>query len=515
MDRLDIMNSINENVFDVIIIGGGATGLGIALDSVTRGYKTLLVEALDFAKGTSSRSTKLLHGGVRYLEQGNVSLVHEALRERHYIIKNAPHLCRKQAFIIPTNTCFKSFYYAIGLSIYDFMAGKLGIGKTHYLNKTEAQKRLKNIRDEQLKAGVCYYDGQFDDARLALTLARSAIEKGAYCLNYTKATHLLKNNNGIVEGVEICDYFSTETKKVYAQCIINATGVFASEINAHGGVHDDIIPSQGVHLVVDRSFLPTEAALMIPKTSDGRVLFALPWKGKLILGTTDTIVEHIEYEPLALDEEIDFIIKTANEYFTHSISRADVKSVFVGLRPLVKPSKMQESKKVSRSHKIDIAPSKLITINGGKWTTYRSMAEECLDFAIKQGLLKDCACVTKDIKLFGYQEGGNFDDRLCGYGSEGDAILKLEQEDAKMAECIHPEYPYTYAQVFWAIKHEMALRIEDVLARRIRLLFLDAKATQQCAYDVATFMASYLHWDEKRLQEEIKDFIDLAAKYQI
>lgn len=504
---------------DVLIIGGGATGLGCAVDAASRGYSTILLEAKDFAKGTSSRSTKLVHGGVRYLAQGDVPLVREALRERGRLEKNAPQLFKRQAFIIPGEKWWTAPYYTFGLWIYDRLSGKLSIGHTRYLSQSEAQQRLSGVKTDLLRNAVCYYDGQFDDARLAVTLAQTAIDHGATVLNYFAVTGLSKDEAGKVNGVTAQDALTGETYHIQTKAVVNATGVFANDILAmdHPGEPPRIVPSQGIHLVLDRDFLPGDDALMVPKTSDGRVLFAVPWHDKLVVGTTDTLVKTHEYEPKPIAQEIDFILATAKAYLKRTPTRADVRSVFVGLRPLAAPKDESKStKEVSRSHKVEVSPSGLVNIFGGKWTTYRQMAEDVVDAAISANLVPQKACKTVDLRLHGYADSMHLDDNMFTvYGSDAKKIQELAQTDAKLAEKIHPDYPYIYAQVQWAIEHECAIGVEDVLARRTRLLFLDAKAAQQAVKNVAEFMAAKLHWDSTKVMKEVTDFTNLAQQYQL
>lgn len=503
--------SFINDFYDVVIIGGGATGLGLAVDSVSRGFSTLLLEENDFAKGTSSRSTKLLHGGVRYLAQGDVGLVYEALHERSTMIANAPHLCKKQAFVIPAPNIFNAIYYYVGLSLYDFMAGKKGLGRTRLLSPKIVKNSINNINNEKLKYGILYYDGQFDDARVALNLALTAKDHGAHLLNYVKVTNLLKQDEKIV-GVSIKDTLGDDfAKDIKAKCVFNATGVFTNHINFLDNDNEcDIVPSQGIHLVFDKKFLKSQNALMVPKTSDGRVLFAIPWHDKLVVGTTDTLVNDISYEPKALDDEIKFILDTAKEYFDTPPTKDDIKSVFVGLRPLAKPSKTMETKKVSRSHKVHVSKSGLVSINGGKWTTYRTMAKDGIDEAIKHNLLENKPCVTQDLHHHGYDECMVFGDRLSVYGSDKKYILALE-EDESLKKLIHKDHPFTYAQVKWAVENEFAYTIEDILSRRIRLLFLDARAARECANDVANFLIDNLKLDEKQLR--LDEFLKLTEQY--
>lgn len=519
MNRVNAFCQLSQTkCWDVVVIGGGATGLGIALDAITRGFSTLLLEAKDFAQGTSSRSTKLVHGGVRYLAQGDVALVREALRERGRLAKNAPHLFKIQSFIIPGEYFWTAPYYTFGLWLYDRLSGKLSIGATRYLSKTETQKRLAGIKAEKIRAGVCYYDGQFDDARLAVTLAQSAVDHGATVLNYCPVVALHKNDAGKVDGVVAQDAFSQQSYQISARAVINATGVFANEIVAMDEPDSKprIVPSQGIHLVFDRDLLASDDALMVPKTSDGRVLFAVPWHDKLVVGTTDTLVNSVSYDPKPLDQEIQFILETARDYFKRAPTRADVKSVFVGLRPLAAPKKEgKATKEVSRSHKVHISDSGLVHIIGGKWTTYRQMAEDTIDAAMKANLLPKKACQTVALKLHGYQESSLSDSFLSVYGSDTAALQKYSADDAALAEKIHPDYPYLLAQVAWAIDHESALTLEDILARRIRLLFLDARAAAQSAEKVARFMAKRLQWDDERLQTELNNFTAKAAQYHL
>lgn len=501
--------------WDLVVIGGGASGLGIAVDAANRGYSTLLLEKVDFSKGTSSRSTKLVHGGVRYLAQGDVKLVREALRERGRIAKNAPHLFRSEPFTIPGDKWWTSYYYTLGLTIYDLLAGKLSIGRTKFLSKSQANSKLQGIKPEKLNNAVCYYDGQFDDSRLAVNLAQTAIEQGATVINHCSVVGLEKNTSGKIKGVMIKDMLTEDEFSVNAKCVINATGVFTNEINQMDNPEsgDTIVPSQGIHLVIERNFLPGNAALMVPKTSDGRVLFAVPWHDKLVVGTTDTLVEKAEYEPKPLENEVDFILKTARDYFVVPPTREDVRSVFVGLRPLAAPKDEGKStKEVSRSHKVVVHPSNLVDIIGGKWTTYRQMAQDTLDEAIKHSLLPPTACNTADLIIHGYAPA-DWDCHLGFYGSDRQYIEDLADENNEMAEKVHPDYPYMVAEVVWAVREEMAMTLEDVLARRIRLLFIDARAASECADKVARVIAKELNKNEDWITEQVTNFKELAKQY--
>ncbi|MFV5683991.1 FAD-dependent oxidoreductase [Flavobacterium sp. GB2R13] len=512
---IDFLNQHNT-IWDVIIIGGGATGLGIALDAVLRGYKTLLLEQSDFTKGTSSRSTKLVHGGVRYLAKGNIRLVFEALHERGLLFKNAPHLTQNQSFIIPSFSIFGGYFYTLGLKIYDLMAGRLSLGNSAFINAQQVQEYLPRIKSKHLKNGTLYHDGQFDDARFGINLAQTSVENGAHLLNYMPVTGLGKNKNGKINQVQATDL---ETGKLYSlktKTVINATGVFADAILGMDDVKKKpiIMASQGTHLVLDRSFLPTHYALIIPKTSDGRVLFAIPWYNKVVVGTTDTVIDLESLEPRALKTEVDFIVSTLNQYLVKTVTRADVLSVFSGLRPLARPQKKhQKTKEISRSHKIIVSKSGLVSIIGGKWTTYRRMAEDTLDRVIKKGNLKPSKCSTKDFKIHGYTLNQDLTDPLHQYGSDAEGIRELALENPKWVEKLHHDYPFIKAEVIWAVRHEMARKVEDVLARRLRILFLDARAALQMAPETAQLLATEREKPNSWVQEQIKDFEVLAKGY--
>ncbi|NLR68248.1 glycerol-3-phosphate dehydrogenase/oxidase [Chitinophaga varians] len=514
-ESIKSLRSMSARTWDMIIIGGGATGLGIAMDAASRGYKTLLLEQADFAKGTSSRATKLVHGGVRYLAQGDVALVREALYERGLLLHNAPHLAHNQQFIIPHYSWWQGPFYTIGLKVYDLLSGRLSLGKSKHIGKNEVTQRLPNIQAEGLKGGIVYHDGQFDDARLAVNIAQTAAENGAVLLNYCKVDGLLKEN-GKVSGVTATDLESGESFHQAARTVINATGVFVDEILQldNPGARPMVRPSQGVHLVLDSSFLQSSSAIMIPKTSDGRVLFAVPWHNKVLLGTTDTPLESHSMEPVALEQEIDFILATAAQYLTRTPTRADVLSVFAGLRPLAAPQKDTNStKEISRSHKIIVAPSGLITITGGKWTTFRKMAEDTVDEAIRQGNITPAKCNTKTLRIHGYQKQPMAQVPLDVYGSDAAQLQALAAMRPEFAQTLHPRLPYIKAQVIWAVRQEMARTIEDTLARRTRALFLDAQAAIDMAPEVAALMAAELGKDEAWQQQQVKAFGAVAQNY--
>ncbi|MGI9525880.1 MAG: glycerol-3-phosphate dehydrogenase/oxidase [Weeksellaceae bacterium] len=518
MLRSTELKKVKENKdWDVIVIGGGASGLGSAVDAATRGYKTLCLESHDFAKGTSSRSTKLVHGGVRYLQQGDVSLVKEALRERGLLAQNASHLVKNQSFVIPNYTWWGGPFYRFGLGLYDLLAAGLSLGKTKHINKEDTIKALPTIEPEDLHSGVVYKDGQFDDSRLAVNLAQTVVDNDGCIVNYMKVVDLLKDDQGKVSGVVAKDMLSGDEYKLNAKTVINATGVFTNEVMKmdHKENKKFVVPSQGIHLVLDRSFLPTDEALMIPKTSDGRVLFAVPWHDKVVVGTTDTLIKEPSFEPKALEKEIEFVLETARRFLTKKPTREDVKSVFAGLRPLAAPEKEgQSTKEVSRSHKVIVSETGLITITGGKWTTYRQMAEDTIDEAIKQKQLEQRICVTTHLSIHGNipKEQVDLKNHLYIYGADIPAVKALQKEDG-MQEKLHPDYDFTVAEVVWAVREEMALKVEDVLARRVRLLFLDARAAMDVAEKTARIMAKELGKDDAWVQKETKEFLDIAKNY--
>lgn len=514
MIREEFLKNI-DHPWDITIIGGGATGLGIALDAASRGYKTLLLEQADFAKGTSSRSTKLVHGGVRYLAQGNVSLVRHALKERGLLLQNAPHLVKKQPFIIPCYSWFSVVKYLAGLKIYDWMAGSYSFGKSEFLSKKEVIKAIPTIKSDNLLGGIKYYDGQFDDARLAINLAESASEQGGVLINYAAVTGLIKDAQNTVTGVSARDLETGDTFQVSSKVVINATGVFVDSIlkmDAPNG-KQLVRPSQGVHIVLDKSFLNGDSALMIPETSDGRVLFGVPWHNFILVGTTDTPLDESSLEPRALDKEINFILETAGNYLTRKPGKKDILSIFAGLRPLAAPDKDAGStKEISRDHKLLVSNSGLITITGGKWTTYRQMAEETVNQAIKTGSLTPVKCKTKNLRIHGFvNERTN--DHLAIYGSDAKGIKALIQENAELGEKLENNLPYLRAEVVWAVRNEMARKVEDILARRLRILFLNAKAAIDMAPEVASLMAKELGYDSEWEKNQVLEFTGIASKY--
>jgi glycerol-3-phosphate dehydrogenase len=502
--------------WDLIIIGGGATGLGIALDAACRGYDTLLLEQSDFAKGTSSRSTKLIHGGVRYLAQGNIRLVFDAVRERGLLLQNAPHLVKKQAFIIPCYSWFSLLKFHTGLKLYNWLSHFFSLGSSRFINRSEVINRLPGIKEEGLIGGIEYYDAQFDDARLAINLAQTATEMGGVVLNYCKVVGLSKKD-GNVTGVSALDLETGKKYSLQAKVVINATGVFVDDILEMDipGSKPLVKPSQGIHLVLDRSFLNTDTALLIPETVDGRVLFAVPWHNHVLVGTTDTPLDKNLLEPVALDKEVDFILQTVKQYLVKAPERNNVLSVFAGLRPLAAPQTATSStKEISRDHKLIVSDSGLITITGGKWTTYRKMAEDTINKAVEVGSLKYVPCSTHHQKIYGHTTS-LMGDHLDVYGIDAEKIRETIKNNPSLSKPLVENLPYTEAEVIWAVQNEMARTVEDVLARRLRILFLDAKAALIAAPKVAELMAAKLQYNEEWEHTQLKSFTKLANQYMI
>lgn len=502
--------------WDFIIIGGGATGLGTAVDAASRGYKTLLLEMDDFAKGTSSRSTKLVHGGVRYLEQGNVPLVLEALKERGLLIQNAPHLVHDQSFVVPYYNWWRGAYYWLGLRIYDILSGKLGLGPSKFLSAGKTLNEVPTLKSDGLRGSIIYHDGQFDDSRLAINLAKTSAREGGVLINYMKVTGLLKSSQKM-QGVKAKDMLSGEEYEIPGRAVINATGVFTDTILKMDEVDAKpvIKPSQGIHLVIDKHFLPGQTAIMIPKTRDDRILFALPWHDKVMVGTTDTPVENITSEPEAMEKEIDFILKHAAEYLAEAPTRADIRSVFAGLRPLVKNGDSEDTSDISRDHSLMVSLSGLITIAGGKWTTYRKMAEDVVDRASGVANLDGRQCKTETLKIHGWDKDINQNDPLHYYGSDKSAIKELVEERPELGEPLHERLPYIKGEVVWATRNEMAMTVEDFNSRRTRALFLDAKASAEMAPEVARLMAEEAGHDERWITTQVDAYKELAKSYQI
>ncbi len=491
MDRKFTPVRDRRQPWDVIVIGGGATGAGCALDAASRGLDVLLLEQHDFGKGTSSRSTKLIHGGVRYLRQGNLSLVREALKERSILLKNAPHVVHEKAFVIPCYSHFQDAFYGLGLKLYGQLAGDHGIGRSRILSRTETLKYLPSIRRKGLAGGVLYQDGQFDDTRLLIDILRTATTYGATVLNYARVDRFVKDPEGKIAGVELTDLESSETHIVNSKCVINATGVFCDPVRrmSDENASNVVTFAQGIHLVLDRRFLPSDTAMMIPKTSDGRVLFCIPWHDHVLVGTTDTPVSSAELEPKALDNEIDFVLETAGSYLADKPSRADVLSVFAGIRPLIASGGTSKTSSISRGYEVLIDEAGLITVAGGKWTTYRRMAENAVDTAIRSGRLNAANSRTENLPI------------------RSPEVMRSN------GERLHLELPYTQEEVIRAVRDEMARTVEDALARRTRALFLNARAAIEMAPKVASIMAGELGRPTGWVESELLSFRQTANSY--
>ncbi|MBX0292106.1 glycerol-3-phosphate dehydrogenase/oxidase [Hymenobacter sp. HSC-4F20] len=502
--------------WDLLVIGGGATGLGVALDGISRGYTTLLLERADYAKGTSSRSTKLVHGGVRYLAQGDIALVREALYERGLLLKNAPHVVRNQNFIIPNYEWWSGPFYTLGLTLYDLLAGKRSLGPSRHLSRAEALRRLTTLQPDGLRGGVLYHDGQFDDARLAVNLAQTAVERGGTVLNYCEVHGLLKDTHGRVTGVAATDQETGATYELAAKVVVNATGVFVDAIRQldEPGAPQLVRASQGVHIVVDKSFLPGDDALLIPQTDDGRVLFAVPWHNRVVLGTTDTPLPGPSPEPQAREDEIEFILRTAGRYLTRAPRRQDALSIFAGLRPLAAPTDgSAQTKEISRSHKLLVSETGLITITGGKWTTYRRMGEDTVAQAIALGKLPAAPSQTAHMPIHGAQPTPDHSSYLYVYGSDQPHLHQLLTEHPELSQRLDPALEFRYAEVVWAARYEMARTVEDVLARRVRALFLDAAAALRAAPAVAALLAQELGHDQQWQEQQVAAFRAVAQHY--
>jgi glycerol-3-phosphate dehydrogenase len=515
MDRRSMITQLesHKGEWDIVVIGGGATGLGAAIDAASRGYSSLLLEKTDFAKGTSSRSTKLVHGGVRYLQQGNIKLVLEALKERGTLKQNAPHLVKNQSFIVPNYKWWEGPYYGFGLKVYDWMSGNLGLGPSEWLNREEVLAMAPTLDPKDLRGGVLYHDGQFDDARLAVNMAQTAAEQGACMVNYMEVTGFLKAS-GKLAGVSARDRIGSREYEIKARAVINATGVFSDLIQEMDDPAKEktIAPSQGIHIVLDAAFLPGNMAIMIPNTDDGRVLFAVPWHKKIIVGTTDTPTSTITEEPVALHREIDFIIHHIGRYLTRDPAVEDIKSVFAGLRPLVKGNS-KKTAELSRDHTITISPSGLVNILGGKWTTYRKMAEDVVNTAAINNRLPPRDCITGNLPVHGAQPTENFDTDYYYYGSDWPAVQAMGDSDPLLKGKLHDRLPYTKAEIAWAVEMEMCMTVEDALARRTRALLLDARAAMESAPAVASVMAEKMKKDAGWIKEQLASFSRLAENY--
>lgn len=501
--------------WDIVVIGGGATGVGVAMDAASRGLDVLLVEQSDFGKGTSSRSTKLVHGGVRYLRQGNITLVRDALRERTLLRNNAPHLVHDLPFLIPCHNLWQRLFYGMGLKAYDFLAGGNNFGRSHVVSTDQAMHVIPALRREGIHGGVIYHDGQFDDARLLLNMARTAHDHGACLLNYMAVTALTKNEVAAITGVTAIDRETGEEFQINAHCVINAAGPFCDSVRKLDDPDCEamLAHSQGVHLVLPKAFFPGDTAMIVPKTPDGRVIFIIPWHDHAIVGTTDTQISDVKPEPVPQAEEIQFLLSMSASYLSKPPRIEDVLSIFTGIRPLVKGDKSARTASLSRDHVIRLSPSGLITITGGKWTTVRKMAEDCVDRAVKEAKLKSLSCQTQSLKLHGYMESPPENDPRGFYGADLKEIMSLEFENEDLSQPMCETLSIRKSDIVWAVRNEMARTVEDVLARRTRALFLNTAAASKIAPAVAALMAAELGRDDAWCREQQKSFESVAVNY--
>lgn len=518
MTRQDALKRFqnHDGPWDLVVIGGGATGVAIALDAATRGMSVVLVEQSDFGKGTSSRSTKLVHGGVRYLRQGNITLVRDALKERTLLKENAPHLVHDLPFVIPCRSWWQRFFYGVGLKVYDFLAVGNSFGRSHGLSTDRAIEVVPALSKRGLRGGVVYHDGQFDDARLLISMVRTAYDAGGCLLNYMEVTDLIRSAAGKIEGVKVIDRASGVEVKIRTRAVVNAAGPFCDAIRQMEDASTEamIAPSQGIHVVLPRELFPGDTAMIVPKTSDGRVIFIIPWHGHAIVGTTDTPIDHAALEPLPQEQEIQFLLDTAADYMERPPKRDELLGCFTGIRPLVKGDKSARTASLSRDHVIRVSDSGLITIAGGKWTTVRKMAEDCVDRAVMLHEISAKPCQTKTMKLHGATNVDLGKGSRSTYGTDLEKIEALERERPELAKQLSESLDITAAQVIWAVREEMAETVEDVLARRTRALFLDAKVAVSMAPDVARLIAQELDRDAAWCEAQVNEFGLMAEHYQ-
>ena len=504
----------SEPTWDVVVIGGGASGLGAAVEAASRGLRTVLLERYDFAHGTSSRSTKLAHGGVRYLEQMNFTLVLDALRERGYMLRNAPHVAHRLDFVVPLYSYPAIPYYGVGLKLYELLSGRLSLGPSKLLSAAETAERLPTLTRTGLKGGILYRDGQFDDARYAVVLMRTLEDLGGIALNYAPVTALLKRD-GAIEGVRVKDCETGQELESLARVVINATGAFTEDVmQMDGSGQLPLALSQGSHFVLPKRVLPTSHALMIPRTSDGRVLFAIPWHEHVLVGTTDEPVSHASAEPVAMSNEKQFLAEHIHRYLGRTITPEDVLSVWSGLRPLVRTSNAATAK-LSRDHQVVRSASGLISVTGGKWTTYHKMGEDTISLAIKAAGLTASPSRTANLHLHGWQDletaSGSEWERV--YGSDLGQLAGISAQHPALDGQLHPLLPYKRREIIWAARREQARTTEDVLARRTRALFLNARAALDMAPEVSQLLATELGRDESFRARDLENFNRVAQGY--
>jgi len=516
MNRDQALRTVSDrsDPWDVLVVGGGATGLGTAVDAASRGYATLLVEQHDFAKGTSSRSTKLIHGGVRYLAQGRLGLVRTALSERDLLLRNAPHLVHDLKFIVPAYALWELPFYFAGLKAYDLLSGEFGRGRSQWLSCRETLERAPTLVRDSLRGGILYHDCQFDDARLAIALARTLFDLRGTAVNYVRVTGLLKKADKVC-GVRASDVETGHNLEIRARVVVNATGAFADQVLQMDEPHVRplITPSQGIHVVLDRAALPGDCAVVVPHTDDSRILFAIPWHDRVLIGTTDTPAAGPALEPRPLEDELEFLLANAARYLTKIPDRTDILSIFAGLRPLVAGKQSRNTAKASRDHHIEVSPAGLVTIAGGKWTTYRHMGEETVDSALRVAGLPERKTATRALHLHGWQADVNLQDPLSVYGTDAQSIRKLALAEPILGEKLHAGLPYIKAEAVWAARHEMARTVEDLLSRRTRALLLDARASIETATVVADLLAAELGRGLEWVERQVVEFTDLARGY--
>lgn len=510
------MNNLQPTKCDVIVIGGGATGLGVAVEAASRGYSTMLFEAFDFGSGTSSKSTKLVHGGLRYLANMDFALVKEGLEEREYFLNNAPHIAKIQGYLVPLYSLLDRLKYYVGIKLYGFLSHRKKIGQSVFLNHRQTINLAPELKQKNLRGSAVYYDGQFDDTRMLISLLRTFEKHGGMAHNYHEITGFMKDKNFKVIGVKVHDKLNDTNFSVEARVVINATGVLTDtilNIDEPAKEHQNVAAAQGTHIVLDKDIFDSPHALVIPKTSDERILFVLPWHDKIIVGTTDIAVNKPCLEPIATDAEIDFILDTLNQYTNKQVTKADIRSMFSGLRPLVKPEHKTNTAKISRKHEILYSDSGIISIVGGKWTIYRRMGEDTINFAIQHNRLDSRKSITKDLHLFGYTTDKT-PYPLSVYGSDVDKIIAIQAELGNHDK-LHPGLPYYNAEVIYQVRYEMAKTVEDILARRTRALFLNAKYAIESAQKVAQLMASEMHKDDHWIKRQIDNFTLYAKNYMV
>ena len=527
---------IEARVFDVCVIGGGATGAGCALDAQLRGLRAVMLDAGDFASAASSASTKLVHGGVRYLEQAvkrlnleEYRMVQNALKERVYMLSNAPHLAHASEFVVPVYSWSQAAYYRAGMMMYDWLSGKHGLFPSRYLSREETLRRMPGLRREGLRGAVAYSDGQFDDARYDISLVKTFARAGGQALNYARVTGFSRDTSGKLEAACVLDELAQEEFAVKARVFVNATGPASDAVRemASPGATKRMRPSKGVHILFPLEAFPSEDALLVPRTEDGRLIFAVPWLGRLLVGTTDEEATP-QSRMIVLRAEAEYLLRQLNPYLSKPLRLEQIVSGLSGLRPLVAARNGRDTKKLIRDHEVEIdAASGLISIQGGKWTTHRLMAEETIDAVQKAMAEPVLPCLTKQHALAG-AEGYTEDywkqlrDGFCieeatakhlagKFGTEAERVLRLCDERKEWSEPLAVGTPAIQAEAVYCIREEMAVTIEDLLARRIGIQFSDWKKAIQAAPFAADLLARELGWNEDEEAEAVKSY---TAKIQ-